>query len=42
MLPGARVEAVKGRRRRLRTLDPGLAASIRAAARLINRKGNAI
>ena len=42
MLPGARVEAVKGRRRRLRTLDPGLAASIRTAARLINRKGNAI
>ncbi|MGB3830387.1 MAG: HK97 family phage prohead protease [Mesorhizobium sp.] len=42
MLPGARVEAVKGRRRRLRTLDSGLAASIRTAARLINRKGNAI
>ncbi len=43
MLPGARVEAVKGRRtRRLPTLDPGLAASIRAATRIINRKGNAI
>ena len=43
MLPGARVEAVKGRRpRRPAAPEPGLAASIRAAARLINRKGNAI